>query len=137
MKAKKKNSATDLCSEEEQVEQEEDEEKDKVPKIKLKTRRYKWENTNKLLNVEIDQNKQEQTAQDSAQKSSIQDGQSFLLPRTLRAIKNYSPERKPAYTGGYIVGCKTGITQSAGPCFAGFYENEELGVQLALIVLHS
>ena len=26
----------------------------KVSKIKLKSRRYRWENTNKLLNVEID-----------------------------------------------------------------------------------
>lgn len=140
MKAKKKTSATDLCSEEDQpnAEQEEDEDKDKVPKIKLKTRRYRWENTNKLLNVEIDQNKYEQTAQDSAQKSSTgHEGQPLLLPRALGPIKNYSPDRKPAYTGGYIVGCKTGITQSAGPCFAGFYENEELGAQLALIVLHS
>lgn len=47
------------------------------------------------------------------------------------------PSERPAYTGGYVIGCKTGITSSAGPCFAGFYESEETGVQLAVIVLHS
>lgn len=120
--------------EEEEAEKEDPE--DKAPKIKLKTRRYRWENTNKLLNVEIDQPKERQTVSDSAQKSSIVlDGQASLLPRAL--VTNISPPEKPAYTGGYIVGCKTGITASAGPCFAGFYENEELGIQLALIVLRS
>lgn len=36
--------------------------------------------------------------------------------------------------GGFI-GCKTGITDAAGPCFAGFYEKD--GLQLAIVVLSS
>lgn len=34
-----------------------------------------------------------------------------------------------------ILGCKTGITNAAGPCFAGYYETEE--TNLALILCHS
>lgn len=111
-----------------------------MPKIKLKTRKYRWDNTNKLLNVEIDRDKHEQQSapQESAQMSALaQEGQPTPLQRALKNTATNSTERKLAYNGGYIVGCKTGITQSAGPCFAGFYEHEELGIQLALIVLHS
>ena len=102
-----------------------------IRKIKLKTRKYRWENTNKLLNVEIDQNPE--PVQASAQKSS---GLGDSLSHVPFGLKQ-SPERRAPYTGGFIIGCKTGITQAAGPCFAGFYENEELGIRLAVIVLHS
>ena len=36
-----------------------------------------------------------------------------------------------------LIGTKTGITQAAGPCFAGYYENPELGLKLAMILCHS
>jgi D-alanyl-D-alanine carboxypeptidase (penicillin-binding protein 5/6) len=32
------------------------------------------------------------------------------------------------------VGCKTGVTEPAGPCFSGFYENEE--DKYCVVVLH-
>lgn len=78
MKAKKKNDAEgadkedngEIEEEADNVEKEaEKEEKDEAPKIKLKTRKYRWENTNKLLNVQIDQNKEDQASQESGQKS--------------------------------------------------------------------
>ena len=34
-----------------------------------------------------------------------------------------------------IKGCKTGITNAAGPCFAGYYEKD--GLKLALVLCHS
>ena len=34
-----------------------------------------------------------------------------------------------------IIGCKTGITNAAGPCFAGYYEKD--GLKLSLILCHS
>ena len=34
-----------------------------------------------------------------------------------------------------FIGCKTGITNAAGPCFAGFYEKDN--DQLAVVVLNS
>jgi len=36
-----------------------------------------------------------------------------------------------------ILGCKTGITNAAGPCFAGYYENKEGTVKLAMVLCHS
>jgi len=33
------------------------------------------------------------------------------------------------------VGCKTGVTESAGPCFSGFYENGETGDKYCVVVL--
>ena len=34
-----------------------------------------------------------------------------------------------------LIGCKTGITNSAGPCFAGYYEMND--VKLAIILCNS
>jgi len=34
-----------------------------------------------------------------------------------------------------IIGCKTGITSAAGPCFAGYYERND--IKLAIILCHS
>jgi len=34
-----------------------------------------------------------------------------------------------------ILGCKTGITTAAGPCFAGYYEMHD--IKLALVLCHS
>ena len=31
-----------------------------------------------------------------------------------------------------LIGCKTGITQSAGPCFSGYYEKDDLKLVLVL-----
>ena len=36
-----------------------------------------------------------------------------------------------------IMGCKTGITNAAGPCFAGYYESKCGETKLAIILLHS
>ena len=36
-----------------------------------------------------------------------------------------------------VLGCKTGITNAAGPCFAGYYEDESNDIRLALILCHS
>ena len=37
-----------------------------------------------------------------------------------------------------MIGTKTGITQPAGPCFAGYYEDpEEENIKLAIILCHS
>ena len=36
-----------------------------------------------------------------------------------------------------LIGCKTGITNAAGPCFAGYYEDLKAGIKLALILCHS
>ncbi len=33
------------------------------------------------------------------------------------------------------IGCKTGVTDSAGPCFSGFYENNDTGDKYCVIVL--
>jgi D-alanyl-D-alanine carboxypeptidase len=35
------------------------------------------------------------------------------------------------------VGCKTGVTDPAGPCFSGFYEDSENGDRYCVVVLHS
>ena len=34
-----------------------------------------------------------------------------------------------------LLGCKTGITTSAGPCFAGYYEKDDK--KISIILLHS
>lgn len=34
-----------------------------------------------------------------------------------------------------LIGCKTGITTAAGPCFAGYYEKDD--IKLAIILCHS
>ena len=34
-----------------------------------------------------------------------------------------------------LKGCKTGVTQAAGPCFAGYYEKD--GLKLALVLCNS
>jgi len=36
-----------------------------------------------------------------------------------------------------LIGCKTGITNAAGPCFGGYYENKEMDLKLALILCNS
>ena len=33
------------------------------------------------------------------------------------------------------IGCKTGVTETAGPCFSGFYENNETGEKYCVVVL--
>ena len=33
------------------------------------------------------------------------------------------------------IGCKTGVTDSAGPCFSGFYENNDTGDKYCVVVL--
>ena len=33
------------------------------------------------------------------------------------------------------VGCKTGVTDPAGPCFSGFYENKRSGERFCVVVL--
>ena len=37
---------------------------------------------------------------------------------------------------GTCVGCKTGITDTAGPCFAGFFE-EGHSISICVVVLNS
>ena len=36
-----------------------------------------------------------------------------------------------------LIGCKTGITNAAGPCFAGYFEDPGSEIKLALILCHS
>ena len=62
--------------EEEEDVKEEEAESSAVPKIKLKTRKYRWDNTNKLLNVEIDKSKEER--QQEAKEAAPEGGQSLV-----------------------------------------------------------
>ena len=34
-----------------------------------------------------------------------------------------------------LIGCKTGITAPAGPCFSGYYEKD--GLQIVIVILNS
>jgi D-alanyl-D-alanine carboxypeptidase len=37
-----------------------------------------------------------------------------------------------------LLGCKTGITDAAGPCFGGYYENNKKdGMKLAIVLCHA
>ena len=37
-----------------------------------------------------------------------------------------------------LLGCKTGITDAAGPCFGGYYENtKKEGMKLAIVLCHA
>lgn len=36
-----------------------------------------------------------------------------------------------------LLGCKTGITQAAGPCFGGYYENNKLNLKLAIVLCNA
>ena len=37
----------------------------------------------------------------------------------------------------YWIGCKTGVTDPAGPCFSGFYENLSTGDTYCIVILKS
>ena len=52
-------------------------------------------------------------------------------------LNKYKWENSNKLLGNYpgILGCKTGITTAAGPCFAGYYEKGN--TKLAIILCHS
>ena len=60
-------------------------------------------------------------------------------PKIGEGVNTYIWENSNKLLGKYegVLGCKTGITNAAGPCFAGYYENEESETRLALILCHS
>lgn len=60
-------------------------------------------------------------------------------PKIGESVNTYIWENSNKLLGKYegVLGCKTGITNAAGPCFAGYYENEENDIKLALILCHS
>jgi D-alanyl-D-alanine carboxypeptidase len=60
-------------------------------------------------------------------------------PKVGESTNSYSWENSNKLLGKHegVLGCKTGITNAAGPCFAGYYENEDTDTKLAIILCHS
>lgn len=60
-------------------------------------------------------------------------------PKVGDSVNTYIWENSNKLLGKHegILGCKTGITNSAGPCFAGYYEDQDNDIKLALILCHS
>ena len=52
-------------------------------------------------------------------------------------VNTYFWESTNKLLGSYegLIGCKTGITNQAGPCFAGYYEMDD--IKLAIILCNS
>jgi D-alanyl-D-alanine carboxypeptidase len=52
-----------------------------------------------------------------------------------KTIYNWESTNKLLGRKEHWVGCKTGVTDQAGPCFSGFYENKKSGERYCVVVL--
>ena len=62
----------------------------------------------------------------------------YYNTRALNDVSShYYWENTNKLIGDHWIGCKTGVTEAAGPCFSGWYEDNETGEQYCVVVLSS